>query len=340
MTHNQDFPYRKTVWLAILILTVVASLFLSSCGGLAAPKTYRVGILSGLDFFANTADGFKAEMTELGYVEGENIVYDFQKTNFDPAEEQRILEKFIADEVDLIFTFPTEVSLAAKAATDGTDIPVLFANANIEGVGLVESVRQPGGHVTGVRYPGPDLALKRFETLLELVPEAKRIWIPYQEGYPIVSEQLKALEPVAESLGITLVEVPATGPADIGANLQAQAAADGVGPDAILMIAEPLTVTPDAFSVLGQFAAENNVPMGGAMISIGDYGTIFGVSTDNVAVGKQAASLADKILKGTAAGTIPVVSAEGYLQLNYKLAEGLGLTVPEGMLVRATEIIR
>ena len=340
MTRNQVFQYRKTRWLAILIVTIVASLFLSSCGWQAAPKTYRVGILSGLDFFANTADGFKAEMTELGYVEGETIVYDIQQTNFDPVEEQRILEKFVADDVDLIFTFPTEVSLAAKAATAGTDIPVLFANANIEGVGLVDSVRQPGGHVTGVRYPGPDLALKRFEILLELMPEAKRIWIPYQEGYPIVSEQLKALEPVAESLGISLVEVPATGPADIGAKLQAQAEADGVGPDAILMIAEPLTVTPDAFAVLGQFAAEYNVPMGGAMISIGDYGTIFGVSTDNVAVGKQAASLADQILKGTEAGTLPVVSAEGYLQLNYKLAEEVGLTVPEGMLVQATEIIR
>ena len=50
---------------------------------------------------ANTADGFKAKMTELGYIEGENIVYDHQKTNFDMAAYKRTLKKFVADKVDL-----------------------------------------------------------------------------------------------------------------------------------------------------------------------------------------------------------------------------------------------
>src|SRR6185436_784516 len=150
--------------------------------GADKPKVYHIGILSGLDFFATTTDGFKAEMTKLGYVEGQNIVYDIQKTNFDSSREQQILDKFVADKVDLIFVFPTEASLAAKKATQGTSIPVLFANAFIEGNDLVKSVREPGGNVTGVRFPGPDIAVKRLEILHELVPQAKRIWVPYQKG--------------------------------------------------------------------------------------------------------------------------------------------------------------
>jgi putative ABC transport system substrate-binding protein len=337
---NDGLERKKSVGPITLILIIIGSLFLSGCRA-EQSQVYRVGILSGIEFFAPTADGFKEEMAELGYVEGENITYDMQQLQVpDPEREQEIIEQFVADEVDLIFVFPTEASLSAKAATEGTDVPVLFANANIEGVDLVESVRQPGGNITGVRYPGPDLAIKRFEIMRELLPEAKRMWIPYQRGYPIVASQLEVLHPAAEAEGVTLIEAPAASPAEVEENLQALAESGDVGIDVMLMIAEPLAVNPDAFAVLGEFAAERDIPMGGATMLVDGYGTIFGVSTDQVAVGKQAAPLADKILQGTEAGTIPVVSAESFIQINYAVAQELGLTVPEGLLNLANEIIR
>ena len=229
--------------------------------------------------------------------------------------------------------------MAAKAATEGTNIPVLFTFANIEDTDLVESVRHPGGHITGVRYPGPDLAIKRFEIMLELVPQAKQIWIPYQRGYPIVASQLKALRLVAVSSGVTLTEFPAENAAELKAELDSRAKSADIGMDAILFIAEPLTVTTDAFTVMGKFAAEHKVPIGGALMLVGDYGSVFGVNVDTIKAGKQAAILADKILKGTSAGTIPVVSADSYLQINYKAIKELGLE-SEGLLSRADEIIR
>lgn len=174
--------------LAVLLLLATLAV-----GCFSKPKPYRVGILCGVDFFADTADGFKAKMSELGYREGETIFYDMKITSFDPQTEKHILKQFVSDDVYLILTFPTEVSHEAKAITEGTNIPVVFANANIEGVDLVESVREPGGNITGVRYPGPDLAIKRFEIMLDLVPRAKRILIPFQRGYPIVASQLDVL---------------------------------------------------------------------------------------------------------------------------------------------------
>jgi putative ABC transport system substrate-binding protein len=325
----------------ILLLTslVAACVLLSSCGK-KTQKVYHVGILCGLDYIADIPDSFKAKMTELGYIEGKNIIYDIHRTNFEPAKEKKILEQFVKDKVDLIFTFPTEVSMAAKAAAQGTNIPVLFTFANIEDTGLVDSIRQPGGHITGVRYPGPDLAVKRFEIMLELVPQAKRMWIPYQRGYPIVASQLKVLRPVAASSGVTLVEFPADNAAELEAELNARAKSADIGIDAILALAEPLFVTSDAFAVMGKFAAEHKVPIGGALISVGDYGSVFGVNVNTVSMGKQSATLADKILKGTPAGSIPVVSAESFFQFNYKAAQELRMTVPEGLLSRADEIIR
>ena len=72
----------------LFIWAVVFILFLDACGEEEA-KVHRVGILSGLDFTVDIAAGFKAEMTELGYEDGRNIVYDLQKVNFDPARTLR-----------------------------------------------------------------------------------------------------------------------------------------------------------------------------------------------------------------------------------------------------------
>jgi putative ABC transport system substrate-binding protein len=317
----------------------VAILVLAACGT-EKPTVYRVGVLSGLDFVADITDGFKEGMAELGYVEGENIVYDVQTTNFDIAVYQSILQGFIADDVDLIFVFPTEASLEAKAATQGTDVPVVFDFALIEGMGLVDSVREPGGNITGVRYPGPDIAVRRFEIMRELAPEATRMLVPYQRGYPIVAPQLEALYPVAEAAGVTLIEVPADDGAELEAELQSRAATGEIGIDAILFVAEPLTVTPEGFLPLGKFAAEHKIPIGGALMAVEGYGSIFGLNVETQHSGKQAAPLADKIFRGTLAGTIPVVSADSFLQIDYGVAQELGVEVPESLLGMADEVIQ
>ena len=331
---------RKKKLIGLIPIGLMLVVALSGCVEEKTQKVYHVGILSGLDFFANTADGFKEKMTELGYVEGENIVYDVQKSNFDIATYRNILNKFVADKVDLIFVFPTEASQEAKAATNGTDIPVVFANSFTEDTNLVNSVREPGGNITGVQWVGSDLALQRFEIMRELVPEAKQMLVPYQRGYPIVKSQLAALRSAFASEGITLIEVPADNATSLEAELQKQEKSFNNETVVILMIAEPLCVTPDDFVVLGRFAEEHKIPLGGAFMSFGGYVSIYGLTPQNVPQGRQAAFLADKILRGVPAGTIPVVSAEGYFQLNYTAAQKFGLSVSEGLLSRVDEIIQ
>ncbi len=334
MTNKLNFQSKLRLWLTILLGSLLVGLLVSGCGA-EKPKVYRVGVLSGMSFAADVTDGFKAGMAELDYVEGENIIYDVQATEFDMAAYQRIAQKFVEDGVDLILSFPTEASLVAKAATQGTDIPVVFDYAFIEGVELVESIRKPGGNITGVRYPGPDIAVKRFEIMRKLAPKATRMLVPYQRGYPSVASQLEVLYPVAEAAGVTLIEAPADDAVELEAMLQAQA-----NVDAILFLAEPLAVTPDAFAVIGKYTAEHEISLGGALISVEGYDSVFGVNVNAFGAGKQAAPLADKILKGTPAGTIPVVSADSYMQINYTAAQELGLKVDEGLLSQADEIIR
>jgi putative ABC transport system substrate-binding protein len=330
---------NKTVFGGVIVFLASVCLFLTGCSS-KEKRVYRVGILCGLEYLVDIPVGFKQKMAEMGYVENDNIYYDLQITNFEPAKEKQILKKLVEDNVDLIFTCPTEASIRAKKIAKGTGTPVLFACANIEETGLVDSVRHPGGNITGVRYPGPDIAIKRFEILLELVPEAKAIMIPYQRAYPIVASQINALRPVARALNIRLNEFPASDADELRANLDATAAAGMADVDAILFIAEPLAVTPQTFTVIAEFAAKHQLPVGGALMSAGQYHSLFGVNLNAHDAGRQAALLADKILNGIPAGTIPVVTADNYIEINYLEAQRLGLKVNEGLLSIANRIIR
>ena len=323
----------------ILIMMLLFLLFVC-CKSNVEQKQYKVGILCGLDYLAHLEVGFTSKMIELGYQEGKNIVYYYHTTNFEPEKEKQILDQFISDRVDLILTYPTEVSMVAKNATEKTNTPVIFAVANIEETNLIETVQKPGGHITGVRFPGPDLAVMRFEVLREIVPEMKKIWIPYQQGYPIIKSQMEVLNPVAEEAGIALIEFPADNIHEIKSELERIKSSGNPGFDAILFIAEPLSCTNDTFEEICKFAYTYNIPLGGGLMQVGDYESIYGIDIDASKTGEQAAVLADKILKGTPAGIIPVVSSENYLAINYKAAQKFGLIIPDGLLCRADRIIR
>lgn len=336
---KEDKSQRRIRYTRRLIaLVVVLSLLLSGCKK-PEPKVYRVGVLSGLSYIAIITDGFKAGMAELGYTEGENIIYDVQQTEFDMETYQRILQKFIADKVDLILTFPTEATMEAKIATEGTGIPVVFDYVMIEGTNLVDSLREPGGNITGVRYPVLDIAVKRFEIMRAIAPDAKRMWVPHLKDYPIVESQLEVLRPIAAAEGVTLIEFPAVTAEELEAELSARAQQDDLGIDAIFFLSEPLAVTPDPFVVMGRFAHEHKLPIGGAYIVVEGYSSLFGVVPNSFDSGKLTANVADMILKGTPAGTIPVVSPEHFIQISYKEAQRLGLTVPDNLLIQANEVI-
>lgn len=337
MKHGRFHTWVRAGRLALIALLAM-TLLLSGC--VKKAQVYRVGVLSGLSYIADLTAGFKAGMAELGYVEGKNIVYDVQETDFDMAAYHRILEKFVADKVDLILVFPTEASIEAKIITQGTGIPVVFSFAMVEETGLIASVSEPGGNITGVRYPVLDIMIIRFEMMREIAPQARRMWIPYQRGYPIVDSQLAALRTVAEAAGVTLIEFPADDAAELAAELEARAKQADPGIDAILFLSEPLTVTPAPFLVIGKFAHEHKVPVGGAFISVEGYDSLFGVVPGTIDSGRLAAPLADKIFQGIPAGAIPVVSPEPFIQINYKAVQSMGLTVPDSLLAQADEIIR
>jgi putative ABC transport system substrate-binding protein len=340
MTKNTRI-FAFLVFLVILLAAGGYVLFkLQRKGPLDSNKVYHVGILSGLNLFAPIADSFKAEMTTLGYTEGKNIVYDLQKTNFEPEKEKQILSKFVMDNVDLIVGWNTEVAIEAKDAIKGTTIPLIFANAFIEGNNLVNSIRAPGNNLTGVRYPNVDVGIKRLEIMHEIVPQAKRIFVPYQKGYPSALPVLEAVRPAAVKLGVTLIEFPVENLAALDTELAKRSATGNLGFDAIVYIPEALSTMKDAFATIAKYTRAKKIPIGGSSVTAADYTTLFAVTVDSAEIGKLAAHLADKIIRGISAGTIPVVSPETFLIVNNKTATELGIALSNNILNKANTVIR
>jgi putative tryptophan/tyrosine transport system substrate-binding protein len=334
-SNNINRYKNKKIYTIIFNIFLLCLFFLICC---SQPKVYRVGILSGIHILAETADSFKERMTELGYIEGENIIYDVHDTDFDMDLYDQALKKFVKDKVDLIFVFPTEAAMQAKAITKDTGIPVVFSNAYTESTGLINSVQSPGKNITGIRWPGPEIAIKSFTVIQELVPRVKRILVPYQKGYPIVESQLKVLGPVVATAGIKLIEIPASNTQELEVELHKLTGL--FNGEAVQLLAEPLMATSDSFAAVSKFAARHHMLIGGTPVFEGDYQSVFGFIPDVQFQGRQAANFTDKIFNGTPAGKILVSTAPYLFYFNYQQAQKLGLEVKEDFLSQADAIIR
>ncbi len=338
MNLSKNINFARQILFLILLAT--GCFFLSGCGEKKEEKVYRIGVLwTGGEFLGDILDAFKEKMTELGYNEDENIFYDVYMAP-NPVGNKQVVQKYVDEKVDMIFSFATEATIEAKKVAAGSGIPVVFTCTFIEGTGIVNSVRNPGGSITGVRYPTTESAAGRLEFLHEIVPQAKRIWVPYLKDYPTTAPQIEAIKPIALELDLTLIDGPFATPQEVKDYLDELTASDDIGMDAILMLAEPFSVTPEVTDVIYKFADEHNLPISSFMVLKEAYGPIIGFHPTNTKMGSLAAIQADKVLRGTPAGTLPVFTADNDLSINYKLIQELGLNVSEGLLVRAYEITR
>lgn len=332
--------FLKT-WL-VFIFSFLFTLSFLGCED--SPRHYRIDILcSNPDFepFAEIVSGFREQMSALGYMEGVNISYQLKDfVSFCDATGNNEGRNGSLNKADLIFTLFTEASVVAKEATKETGIPVVFAYAGIEGGELVNSIREPGGHITGVRYPGPEQISKRLEILSQIAPQCKRIFIGYQRDYPNTEPALSMLRTLAKPLSVTLVEVPVERLEELDRELQNRCNLPDPGMDAILLMPDGINHSLEGWEIIRNFAAEHDLPIAGSFLYTVEQGALFGNANHLPDIGRLAARLVHKILQGIHAGTIPVVTPEQDLFINYKRAEELGFQVPEGLLRQADKIIR
>ena len=318
--------------LTLLVSVVVLSLLLTACGG-AKPKTYTIGVVSESIPLEVVVNGFKAGMTELGYVEGKNVTYIYHgAVGPDSQKNDAEFKSLMGQKVDLLLALGTMPPVAAKKAVEGTGTPVVFAPVrNPVEAGIVASIRHPGGNVTGIQTI--NTTPKALEWLLKVAPGTKQVHVPYNPADPAVLTTIQSLSDAAPKLGVELVAH------EVSSGEEELAAIRALPKDSAILFIVSQSLTP-SLKDASQLAAELRIPTGADRISATGDTVLFRLQTDLPRAGKQAAGLADKIFKGTKPGDLPVETAESSLSINLKTAQAIGLNVPDEILRQVDNVIR
>jgi putative ABC transport system substrate-binding protein len=309
------------------------SALLPACDIIQPKKPFTIGMMSYVPIHAPLIDGFKAGMFDSGYVEGEHVTYIYSSLiKPEPEEIEGEVRNLLAQDVDMLFTVGIPATLMAGHTVAGTDVPVVFdAVVNPVKEGIVESISHPGGNLTGVQVSGNDIP-KALEWLVSIIPEAGKVYVPYNPEDKASVANLTGLDTVPSQLGIEIV-------LDRVYSVEEAVAAIESLPDdidAIFRIPSP-TLDPRN-AELSQAAIARGLPMGAGLPL--DEAVLITLATDLFAMGKQAARLADQIRQGAKPADLPVETAEIFLTINLKTAEAIGLNIPDEVLLQADTIIR
>lgn len=313
---------------------------LAGCGRLPFPvapsKVYRIGYLGGT-VATERLRAFKDGLRELGYLEGRDYAWE-------PREEGRPerypeLAAEVAASRPAVALAGDPVSVRALRDADGA-LPIVMVGASeipVE-LGLIESFARPGGTVTGLAYGHPQLATKRLELLAEAVPGLARVAaigevrgaIPFEANpkYPLIRD-------AARSLGLDLLVVNVTTPADFAPGFETMARAGVRG-----YYADPSAVINQFHGQLGELAIRHRLP--GSFGSAGSVEAgLLTYAANSSDVWRRAPAFVDKLLRGAKPAEIPVEVPTTYdLTVNLRMARAIGLAIPPSLLQRATEILQ
>jgi putative ABC transport system substrate-binding protein len=307
-----------------------AAIPFSACAQQRPKKIPRIGIIDDGSIW----QPFRDALRKAGYVDGQTIAYEYRVAEGDPVRITEAAAELVRLPVDMIATYGTPASRAAKAATSTIPI-VAIAIGDPVRAGLVQSLAHPGGNITGNTILSPDLGPKRLQLVKEIIPSARRVallWNPDNVSNTMILEQLRAAAPM---LGLEFTAVEARRVADFSG---AFATLARERPDAVLFTSDPLhqsniqKIVSFLFQqgLPGMFQTKDNAVAGGLM----SYGASF------PAMFRQGAFFADKILSGIKPADLPMQTPQRFeLVINLKTAKTIGVTISEGVLLRADEVI-
>jgi len=291
--------------------------------------------LGSSDASAGWAAAFRQGLSEIGYVEGQNVTteYHWLEGRYDllPA----LVADLVRHRVAVIATPATSAALAAKAATN--TIPIVFGiGEDPVKLGLVASLARPGGNATGINYFLQEVVAKRFEMLLELQPKPVRIAVLLNPANAAVAETtLRDVQEAARAIALPIHILNAGTNSEIDAAFAALASERA---DALFIAADNYFYTRRV--QLAVLAARYRIPMILPQREFVEAGGLMSYGTNIADSIRQVGIYTGKILKGAKPADLPVVQSTKFeFVINLQTARSLGLDVPPTLLARADEVI-
>lgn len=298
-----------------------------------ATKIPRLGVLLYDTLQSDpSAAAFHRGMRDLGYVDGQNIAYEYRFAEGRLERLSSLAAELVALKPDVILALGGDVAPDAIKATK--TIPIAFAvSTDPVRAGLVASMARPGGNATGVTFLQDELAAKRLGLLKEAAPQISRVAFLFNPDH--VDNELREAERGTAALGVKLHLAEVRGSADLNAAFDTAARA---GVDALYVVASRQVGANVARIV--DFAARNRLPLAGGWGAWAQAGGLISYGPNIGEMVRQSAGFVDKILKGEKPAEIPVQQPTHFeLMINLKTAKALDLAIPESFLLRADKVI-
>jgi len=306
-------------------------------GAQQAGKTYRVGILSArtLPFDRPGLEAFRRTLFGLGYQEGANLGIIYHGVGGDYKHIRELVGEIVREKPNAIVANGALMISAAQRAT--STIPIIMAqNADPVGSGFVASLSRPGGNVTGTTNMDVELVGKRLQLLKELVPRLQRVAVVRNPANPTNLTAWRKAEGAAIAIGVQVIAVDVRSPERIDVGLKTL---PRLHANAILVLPDGLMAANAGRIARG--AVAHRLPAvypNGVFVAAGG---LMSYGASDVAIWRQTATYVDRIFKGAKPANLPVERPTTFdLVVNLKTARSLGITFPQSILLRATNIIR
>jgi putative ABC transport system substrate-binding protein len=285
--------------------------------------------------YARPLSAFLKGLGETGYVDGHNVAIEYRWAEGRNDRLPAMVADLVHRQVAVIAATSTSAALAAKAAN--TTIPIVFEMGDDPvRLGLVASLNQPGGNVTGVTQTNVEVAPKRLQLLHEVIPTARVMVLLVNPADPALAEMTtKEVQAAARTLGLELHVLNASTERDF----------DAVFAKLIQLRAGGLVIGGGPFLIsrseqLAALAARHAVPTIFQYREFAVAGGLLSYGSDITDSYRLAGVYTGRILKGDKPADLPVQQATKVeMIINLKTAKALGINVPNTLIGRADEVI-
>jgi putative tryptophan/tyrosine transport system substrate-binding protein len=298
-----------------------------------AKSPARVAVLNPFSPPEPGFEAFRAALRELGYVEGENLVFEVRWAHGRLEQLPELAAELVPLKPDVIFAIGEHGLRAAKQVTT-TDTPIVVTACDPLDQ-LIKSLARPGGSATGLSCVHSDLAGKRVEMLKELVPSLTQMAVLYNPNDPNKRLEFDKITDAGRRLGIAARDFEVANAEDIDRAFAAIA----------VERAQALMVLVEAFTIfhrkkLADSALAGRLPTMFGFKEFVEAGGLMSYGANRLVLFRRAASYVDKILKGVRPGDLPVEEPTIFeLYINGKTASALGVVIPPSLFVRADEVL-
>ncbi len=300
-------------------------------------KIPRIGFLgnSTAALEENLVGPFREGLRDLGYFEGKNILVEYRWAEGKYERFPALIGELVAQKVDIIVTAGTPASLAVKKAAPSIPL-VMIAVGDPIGTGLIASLAQPGGNITGLSSMAVDLEGKRLELLREVIPKLSHVAVFWNPASPFQVNSEKEVQAAARAFKMKVLSLGVQAPEQFD---NAFATIRRERPRALLVLADRLFLHNRARIM--EFATKQRLPGVYAYVELVEAGGLMSYGPSYADMHRRAATFVDKILKGRKPSDLPVEQPMKFdFVINLKAAKQIGVTVPPNVLVRAGRVIR